>query len=160
MKKLLMGMVWFVVLFVGIWLVLGCIIAARTPAGDYSSSEAYEQACREAGARLGIEYGGYTIAFAALLAAMGTIAGVLPGTGGRVAIDELQSSSGVWQKKRPFRADPCNFRRGACTCLCRVWSLCQARWVFSVVQQRDDGALDFGDGRCGGAYLFGWIAVV
>ena len=109
MKKLLMGMVWFVVLFVGIWIVLGCIIAARIPASDYASGEAYEQACREAGERLGIEYGVYTIAFAALLAAIGSIAGVLPGTGGRAVTDEPTSYSPDIADESAVQSQPVNF---------------------------------------------------
>ena len=73
----------------------GFFVTARIARDDYASHEAYQQACSEAGYKAGVEYRFYVLTLPALLAAMGTIAGVLPGTGGRVAIDEPQSSSVV-----------------------------------------------------------------
>jgi hypothetical protein len=82
LKKIAFGIVWFVVLYIGICMVGGFILAARISPDDYASVEAHTQACREAGYEAGVKYGGYILAFSALLAAIGSIAGVLPGTGG------------------------------------------------------------------------------
>jgi hypothetical protein len=89
MKKFLMGIVWFVVLYLGLCFLGGAVLASQISIDDYSSIDAYNDACYEAGVRAGAKYRPYLLAIPALLAAIGSIAGVLPGTGdGRKGQDQ------------------------------------------------------------------------
>ena len=83
MKKFVFGLVWFIALYFA-----GCMaaggIAGAVASSNHSSVEAAQQAGAEAGAKVVTEYHGYIVALAAMLAAMGSIGGVLPGTRDRV----------------------------------------------------------------------------
>lgn len=84
MRKLPFGIVWFVVLYFAGCMVAGGIAGGIAGSEKHASVEAAQQAGAEAGAKAVTEYHVYIIAMAALLAAMGCIAGVLPGTRDRV----------------------------------------------------------------------------
>jgi hypothetical protein len=83
MRKVCFGFVWFIAFYLIICMVAGGIAGAAA-GSEHTSVEAAQRAGAEAGAKIVHEYQGYMLALAAMLAAMGSIGGVLPGTRDRV----------------------------------------------------------------------------
>ena len=79
-KTILFGLIWFVAFTVIILAVIGGAIGYSVGSQYPDNSAACHDAIRVAARRAGAEYRTLILAGAALLSAMGSIAGVLPGT--------------------------------------------------------------------------------
>jgi hypothetical protein len=84
-KTILFGVLWFVVIDIVISFSIGAVVGYSAASHYPTNYEAGFEAAKMAGYRVDREYGPLILAGAALLSAMGTIAGVLPGTRRRSA---------------------------------------------------------------------------
>jgi hypothetical protein len=85
MKRALFAFLWFIVIYFVVCGVLGGVAGGIAGSKHPESSTAAHQAARIAGARVVRENRLLILAGAVLLSAMGSVAGVLPGTGERSA---------------------------------------------------------------------------
>jgi hypothetical protein len=87
MKRVLFGVLWFLVFWFGSLMVLGGAIgfmAAQHPQADGAPAQNFQQGYDQgyqAGQRMGRKYGWIPLLAALLLAVAGTATGKLPGTG-------------------------------------------------------------------------------
>ena len=79
MKRILMGFIWFVVLYFGILGVCGAIVGSAAGSGEKTVNRGY-QAGHAAGQEFGNKYGALILLIAFGGAAVGTFTGRLPGT--------------------------------------------------------------------------------
>jgi amino acid transporter len=84
-KTILFGLLWFVVIYFVLCVIIGGVAGYSAGSHYPDSSEAGIEAARMAGYRVGRQYGLLILVGAALLSAMGSVAGVLPGTKQRSA---------------------------------------------------------------------------
>ncbi|HEV2968960.1 MAG TPA: hypothetical protein VGY55_03155 [Pirellulales bacterium] len=85
MKKVLFAFLWFVVLYFVACFLIGAVAGGIAGSHHPESVAAAQQAGMIAGARAVSEYRLLIVAGAMLLSAMGSVAGVLPGTRERTA---------------------------------------------------------------------------
>jgi hypothetical protein len=79
MKKVLLGLGWFVLLWIGLSFAGGAIAGGIAGAKTRGYTEG-ATAGRAAGEEFGRQYGGIILLSSAALALVGTVTGVLPGT--------------------------------------------------------------------------------
>jgi hypothetical protein len=79
MKRVLMGIVWFIVLYLGVLIIGGAIVGALAGAGQPNPQQA-AQAGRLAGNDFGQTYGALILIGSLLVAIAGSVTGILPGT--------------------------------------------------------------------------------
>lgn len=79
MKRLLLGIGWFVLLWLGGMMVGGAVAGAIATSANPDPSRAV-QTGTDAGARFAVQYGGLVQLGAIAVAAIGTLTGLLPGT--------------------------------------------------------------------------------
>lgn len=79
MKKIFLGIVWFLVIWIGSLAIGGAIVGSLT-ASKADTVEQAQQLSYQAGQQFGIKYGGIIFISALVLTIAGTVTGVLPGT--------------------------------------------------------------------------------
>lgn len=79
MKRFLIGAGWFAIFWLGTSMLGGMVVGAMASAGTTDPSQA-AQLGAEAGAAFGTQYGGLILIGSLAAAAVGTLAGLLPGT--------------------------------------------------------------------------------